>query len=508
LALIAKGPHGLRIHAVNAAAREAGVSVGDRLADVRAAFPALVVRRAQPARDGAALVDLAHWLGRYGPARNVHGEDGAWIDVTGVPHLFGGESGLCADLHRRLTNLGLTSRLGLADTLGAAHALARFAPSGGVTVAPPGETRRALASLPVAALRLAPAAQQLLVRLGLKRIAQLYGLPRAALAARFRDTQQGRGRGVADAAAANVVLRLDQAVGLVAEPLRPLTPAPDAQARLAFAEPLVTSDGLLGALDRLAADVTDGLARQDLGARRFRLTLYRTDGTVAEAGIGTSRPSRDPAHVCRLLGERVVALDAGFGIDVLVLDATGLEPLAARQTGLDTDGPGGGTPDPALLIDRLVNRLGPERVLRFSPRASHLPERAETWTAAIETPSPSASGPPPTAVAPATTVPLLLIEPPEPVGVIAEVPEGAPQRLVWRRVARRIVRSEGPERIAPEWWRHLGPGGRRPGTRDYYRLEDASGGRYWVFREGLYGDNEEHDGVDGGPRWFLHGLLA
>lgn len=530
LALVEKGPHGLRIHAANAAARAAGVEVGAALPDARAALPALAVRAAEPERDRDALMALASWLGRYGPARNMDGVDSAWIDVTGVPHLFGGEGALCADLARRLSHLGLTVRIGLADTLGAAHALARCGTSGplaGWTIAPPGNTKAALADLPVAALRLAPGDVRLLIRLGLKRIGQLYGLPRATLAARFRQagkSQAGRGqagRTSAGIAAAELLLRLDQALGLVAEPRPPLLPPPETLSRLAFPEPLLTSDGVAGALERLAILLAARLSDQNLAARRFRLALYRTDGTVAVASIGTRAPCRDAVHIRRLMSERLEALDAGFGIDVVTLEAGHLGPLEAHQIGFDAVA-SGDTGDPGALIDRLTSRLGRSRVLVPVVTESHAPERREAWRPALD--GGGAAAEEATALAARGPIrPALLLSPPEPIAVLAGIPDGAPQRFVWRRLARRIVRSEGPERIAPEWWRHIGSEFRAPETRDYYRLEDVTGARYWVFREGLYGaeaarrgegmrEGDAGDAADGGvstvPRWFVHGLFA
>jgi protein ImuB len=100
--------------------------------------------------------------------------------------------------------------------------------------------------------------------------------------------------------------------------------------------------------------------------------------------------------------------------------------------------------------------------------------------------------------------PAFLLASPEPIDVIAEVPEGPPARFTWRRVERRIARAEGPERIAPEWWREIGQrtDTKMGRTRDYYRIEDEGGAGYWVFREGLYGREEE------APSWFLHGLFG
>ena len=528
-ALVEKGAHGLRISAANAFARAAGVTVGAALPDVRAAIPALLVRPAEAARDRAALVSLATWIERYGPAANVDGPEGVWVDVTGVAHLFGGEPELCADLARRLAHMRLTPRIALADTLGAAHAIARFAPMEAAhpwSIALPAASGDRLAGLPVAALRLESDAVRLLVRLGLKRIGQLYGIPRSALAARFREARPKGGVRAAEGAAAALLLRLDQALGIAAEPRRPLRPPPEAMSRLAFPDPLLTSEGVEEALRRLAGDLQEKLEAQALAARRFRLGLYRADGTVATATVGTSMPSREAAHVYRLMRERLDHLDAGFGIDVMTLEAALLAPLVSQQAGF-ADGSAGEAVR-AAFIDRLASRLGPSRIGIWLPRASHLPERAEVWSNPMEPERATTGGQPARGrgggeealSARTASPPQLLLSPPEPISVVAELPEGAPQRFVWRRLARRIVRSEGPERIAPEWWRHIGGAGPPPGTRDYYRLEDTTGARYWVFREGLYGEGEpgEEDEEDRAapaegfgpslPRWFVHGLFA
>lgn len=525
-ALVQKGAHGLRISAANGPAIAAGAVIGAALADARAALPGLAVRPADPVSDALALRKLARWLGRYGPAHNADGVDGAWVDVTGVAHLYGGERALAEDLGGRLRRMGLDARIGLADTFGAAHALARFGPlaiaSGRGSLAPPGGVRSALAGLPVAALRIEHDAMRLLVRLGLKRIGQIYDLPRPALAARFREATGGGSRRFRETAAAGVLLRLDQALGVVGEPKKPLALPPEAQCRLIFPDPLGTSDGIVGALGQLASMLEARLASQGLGARRFRLVLYRTDGTAAEVVIGTSAARREPAHICRLMGEHLGRIDAGFGIDAAVLEADGLEPMHALQIGLGAknmrgDIAGGEAEGLAALVDRLSNRLGPARVLRCVRRESHIPERSEVWLPAMDSRTSStltgARAPLPALVPALPPRPAFLLGRPEIISVLAGVPEGAPQRFVWRRVARRIMRSEGPERIAPEWWRHIGMTDRLPGTRDYYRLEDATGARYWVFREGFYGQSEDRadadgDGRGGEPRWFVHGVFA
>ncbi len=491
LALVQSGSHGIRITAVNARAAADGVRVGQALADARAGLPALMSRPAEPRRDRLALLRLARWCGRYGPGRHADGEDGLWIEVTGVAHLYGGEERLVEDLCAKLARLRLTARVGLADTLGAAHALARFAPSS-AAIAPAGATEARLAPLPVEALRLDAKTVLLLKRLGLRRIGQLYALPRAALQRRFRS---------ADAAEA-VLCRLDQALGVRAEPRRPLAEPPALFVERAFADPLVSAQGLEAETARLAQELCKSLDARNLGARRICLALYRADGTVAEARAGLSFPCRSPEHLMALLQEKLGALDAGFGVDALVLSALHVEGRDAEQAALGSRLGVTAAADPAHLIDRLTNRLGAARVLRLEPRASHIPERAETARPALHARSAS----PRIEVAPRSgpSRPPFLLALPEPIDVIAEVPEGPPARFTWRRVERRVARAQGPERIAPEWWREIGKktGTKTGRTRDYYRLEDESGTGYWVFRQGLYGGEEEQ------PTWFLHGLYG
>jgi len=500
--LVEAGAHGIAITAVNAPARRQGITPGLALADARAAWPGLLTRASEPARDRAQLAAIAGWAGRYGPLRNVDGGDGLWIEATGVAHLYGGEDAMLADLVGRLARAGFAARAGIADTLGAAHALARFAAGSAesrIASAPAGATAAALAGLPVAALRLDPDAVLLLERLGLRRIGQLYDLPRAALAQRFRAAARGRRAATAGERLAGAVLaRLDEALGRSAEPRRPLAEPPPHAVRRLFAEPLISADGLAAALRVLAGELCAGLAARAEGARRFELALYRADGTWAAVEAGTSAPCRDAAHLVRLLGEKLAAIDAGLGVDALVLAAGEVEPMAPAEPPL-TAADRGPPADPSALIDRLTSRLGAGRVLALAPVASHLPERAQRLVPALRRGHPLAIPPP--AAKPAR--PAFLLAAPEPISVVAEVPEGPPARFTWRRVLHRIVRTEGPERIAPEWWRELAaPAPTRP--RDYYRIEDDCGARFWVFRDGLYQSEAEH----GPPRWFVHGLYG
>jgi protein ImuB len=524
-ALVEAGPHGLVICAANAAALSSGVRIGASLADTRAAHPRLIARPAEAGRDKAALLRLARWLGRYGLHRHIDASDGAWIDVTGVPHLFGGEEHLVIDLIRRLRRIGITARVGLADTLGAAHALARVlaSPPSPYAIAMPGATTSALAGLPSSALRLPPATAHLLRRLGLKRIGDLYPIPRSSLERRFRDDAKGIGRQAASVSA-NVLLRLDQALGRQPEVRRPLTEPPDLLVRLPLAEPLITSEGIEAALDHLADELAHRLEHLHRGARRFRFTLYRVDGTVLDVRIGTSTACRDALHVCRLLEEKLSSLDVGFGIDLLTLSAERLAPLAPCQVSLQSGVRQTRKVSVETFIDRVANRLGGDRILVPVRQQSHVPERsghllpAMTHLAARNPDRSSAAG---TLPSPLSAVPVLLLSPPEAIDVLAEVPEGAPQRIRWRRVFRRIVRAQGPDRVYPDWWSGLlearassesGGGAASPRTalieqttRDYYRLEDETGTNYWVFRAGLYTDSEKRTSP---PAWFMHGVFS
>jgi protein ImuB len=560
-ALIGSGPHGLILSAVNAPAWLEGLRPGLALADARAALPALGTAPAEPEHDRHALAALAQWAGRYGPARNTEGNDGLWIDTIGVAHLYDGETRMLDDLVARLDRAGLTARAGLADTVGAAFALARFAArrASPTRVAPPGASRDALAALPVAALRLPADAVVLLRRLGLSRIGQLDRLPREALAQRFRSapsarngTKNGSSRRERQAAlmAGAVLARLDQALGIAPEPRTPMTEPPSYLACRLFAEPLISSAGVAAAVETLAHELAGRLEARSEGGTRFSLDLYRVDGSVQQVRIGASRPCRAAGHLIALVSEKLDALDAGFGIDAMTLACLQAEPLDARQIALSSSNasfePGKSSPagtgsarhgiladdretETAALVDRLSNRLGAARVLRLARADSHIPECAQRrvpMLAAADTP-PSASPP---FLSSTPQRPALLLPSPEPIVVLAEVPEGPPLRFSWRRLTHRIVRARGPERIEPEWWRAIGRPPPRSGTpqaihlarpRDYYVIEDDKGGRYWVFRAGLYGheedldagmeadsDDENDEAAPPPPVWFMHGVLG
>jgi len=476
--------------AVNRAAEVAGLQPGLPLADARALVPDLRTAPADPEGERRALGRLTRWCDRYTPWTAVDpdsfgaGAGGLWLEVTGAAHLFGGEAGLLADLNARLAALGYAHRLGVGDTPGAAWAVARFQPPlhASIAVIPPDGAKAALEPLSVAALRLAPKTTEGLFRLGLRRIGQLERRPRGPLAARF-------GGALLD--------RLDQAFGRRAETIEPGRSPPDHQARIAFAEPVTHRSGIEAALERLIGTLCGQLATARVGARRVRLSGYRVDGGVAEITVGTGRAVREAAHLRRLFEQKLDHFDPGFGIDALVLAATVADPLAPAQTSLSSDGTAEAL---AFLIDRLGNRLGPDRVHRLAPAPRHPPEHAQGRISAAETaPAPANEE----ADGPVSPRPLQLLATPEPIEAVAPVPDRPPVMFTWRRRRHRVASADGPERIAPEWWLE-DPAALFSGQvrlRDYYRVEDTEGRRFWLFRAGLYRP-------DRAPKWYMHGFFA
>jgi protein ImuB len=476
--------------AVNPAATAAGLVPGMPLADALSFFPGLATAAAEPAEDAAALRRLAEWCGRYSPWTAPDGVDGIRIETTGSAHLWGGERPLAADLKARLERQRIAGRIAIADTLGAAWAMARFAEIGQNPAILPQDCRTALAPLPVEALRLDPTTVQGLRRVGLKQVDDLFAIPRDALARRFGEM---------------VARRLDQALDNLPEPLSPLGETPARRVRLSFAEPITDPADLLRATERLVADLVPRLAREDMGARRLDLAFHRVDGRVERIRLGTARPSRDPRHLTTLFKERIDTIDPGFGVEDMILAVFVVEPLPAEQidmAGHSTDphpfpppqageGMGGGI---SPLLDRLGNKLGLAAVSRLEPRESHIPERASVRVRVDRPHSTLRSAPdkPPR--------PIRLFDPPDPIEAFWLLPDDPPFHFTWRRRRHRVMQANGPERIAEEWWRPEGSSAAEA-IRDYYRVEDEEGRRFWLFRAGLYSGDHK-------PRWFIHGVFS
>jgi len=461
---------------VGAEGEAEGLSVGQTLTAARAICPTLHPIEADPVTDATALLKVAAWCERYTPMVAADAPDGLWLDVTGCP---GSEAELMQDLAVRLQRNGIGCRMAIASTAGAAWALAHI---GGKdkTILPPRQEMAALADLPLTSLRLETDTISGLRRLGLRTVRELVRIPRAEITARFGHMP---------------VLRLDQALGLAKEALEWLHPLPAWSERLAFAEPIFTPEDLARTLTRLAERLCERLARQEKGGKRFLVRFFRVDNTVAEIALAAALPVHDPSYLSKLLQAKLESVDPGFGIEAAVLDAETVAPLRLRQVRLA---------DPAtddwgklsVVIDTLTNRASPQRIWRVAPFASHVPERA------VQRVPPLADRPSWTAD-PSVPRPIRLLPRPESIEATALVPDEPPIQFRWRGALHRVRVATGPERISAEWWRGKREDN-RPETdlvRDYYRVEDAEGARFWIFRAGLHGGERR-------PRWYLHGLFA
>lgn len=465
-----------RLAAVDAAAAELGLYPGQKGTDALALVPDLALADAEPEADDKALTALVDWCVRFSPAVAADPPGGLFLDIEGLAHLWGGEGPLIEDFQARLARNGLSFRCAIADTPGAAWALAHFGRDR--TIAPPGTQAGLLAPLPPAALRLEPALAAQLERLGLKRLEQLFALPRAPFAKRFGS---------------EALRRLDQALGRTEEALSFRRPPTPWFARLALAEPVSTPEDLA----RLAVDVAEKLCvrleREGRGARRFELAFHRLDGRAVPLRIGLSVAGRDAGRIARLFAPKLETVDPGFGIEVVTLAAEGVEPLTARQARLDAGLEAGDGLAP--LIDRLANRLGEERVWRAVPVESHVPELA---AGRAEPLSPASQA---RAWDPEQPRPVRLFRRPEPIEAMAPIPDDPPVQFRWRGRLHRVRRAEGPERIGEEWWKRPIEEAAPSRVRDYYRVEDEDGARYWLFRAGLYEPGQP-------VKWWLHGLFG
>lgn len=499
LVTVAKTGGRIEIAAASAAARALGIAPGMALTQVRAATPDIVVRDADTEGDARDLRRLAVALARrWSPCVAVADAQSLFIDLTGVAHLHGGEARMARQIVRLLARIGITARIGIADTTGAAWACAHHAATDrhGVAILPPGETLRAIAPLPVCALRLDDRAMELMQRLGIDSVGQLAALPRAPLARRF-------GRGVAE--------RLDQASGAVAEPLDPVASPLAITVEQRFAEPLLTAEPIAHWIGRLVGELAERLAQAGRGVRSLVLAATRVDAAVQTIRVGFARPTRAPDHLQRLLVRRIERLDPGFGIEALALHVRRADPLAAEA--LDGDLAEGERPDLAPLVDAIVNRIGERRLWRSRALESDVPERSVGGAAPLD---PAAREIPALRRDdvrqldlraadhpwhPRWPRPARLLRRPEPVdNVLSELPDQPPRRFTWRGVTHRVVRGDGPERIAGEWWRRTGE---RDAVRDYYQVEDEEGRRFWLFRRG-----DGQRAATGDLTWYMHGTFG
>lgn len=463
-----QGPRRI-IASADATARRLGLSGGMTVTHAQSLVPGLVVVNATPDEDDAALDRLALWCVKYSPLVTADPPDGIFIDVAGAAHLFQGEAALLRDLCGRLNAEGIAAKAALADTPGCAWAMARY---GNAAIVAPGRAADAIASLPVASLRLPAVVVASLAEVGIERVAHLASKPRASLQLRFGG---------------DVVLRLDQAMGSVQEALTSLIPPEVPRAELRFAEPVGDPEDLKRIIARLCGKLCTDLETRGIGARRLDLVFVRVDNIAQGARIGLSRPNRDPKHLTKLLAERLVVIDPGFGIETASLTATWVEAITERQTVGRHVAQQDGDVDLGQLVDTLGVRLGQDKIFRLAPVESHLPERSVKRVAALH--PPKGLDWPRNLPRPAR-----LFAHPEKIEVVAELPDHPPRLFVWRKIRHRVAKADGPERIHGEWWiseRETNL------VRDYYRVETVDGSRYWLFRDAP---------AEQGGSWWLHGV--
>lgn len=447
-----------RLYDLDPRAEGFGLNRGMTLVHARSFCPGLLTRPADLAADQRFLTVLARWASRYCPWIGLDGRDGLFLDITGSAHLLGGEAPLLDDIRARLARAGLTARLGLADTPGTAWALARFSEG----IAPPGERLSRIGPLPLSALRLADQTCTSLERLGIATVSQLYNLPRATVARRY-DRE--------------VLTRLDQALGTLPEQISPLGDDRGFAVRMTLPDPIGLVDDVMAATRRLTDHLCGRLDEAQKGARHLRLTFRRVDQESRAIELRLARPMRDGARILALFERGVGTVDAGYGIDMIRLEAVEVEPLGMRQLdrseGLEKDG----LDD---LITQLGNRVGLDNILRFQPVDSHIPERSFKLVPAARS----------------RPVPAWPCRRPRPIRLFAPEPISGtgfepPRRFRWRGRALSVLEAEGPERITPAWWDQ--DDSWHKGLRDYWRIATDKGLRLWLFH------------TPQTPGWFVQG---
>jgi protein ImuB len=488
---VSKQNNTLQISALDDAAAHLGLETGLPLANARAICPQLRVFDADEVADARALNIIADWCDRFTPLVALDSPHGLFLDITGCAHLFGGEATLMRIICEALTRQGFAVSAGIAGTSICARTMTRYV-SG--QIIRDGEEADAVWPLPVFALGAEDAITRGLRRAGLKTIGDVAARARHEITARF---------------GADFTTLLEQALGQGDAPISPRKPLPDYIVEKRFPEPIATEGVIAATLSRLAQMLVTAMDQQGKGARRLEASFFRTDGAVRTIVIDTGQPVTRSGVMDRLFRERLDALndplDPGFGFDLIRLSASRTEIVVQQQRDLDANVHD--NDELAALIDRIAARIGGRRVVVHLPQDTHIPERAvlaapaqhqlavamhATWPARVE-------GEPPLR-------PLRLFEKPEPIKVpFATVPDGPPHHFTWRRANHAVVRVEGPERIAMEWWKHNG----QTLTRDYFRVEDEAGLRFWIYRDGLYGSELViGEGKPAPPNWFVHGLFA
>lgn len=462
------------VAALDIAALKAGLRLGMPVSKAQAILPGLIVEELKPEEDAEALRHLAFWFLRiYAPIVAPDAPDGLVLDTTGADHLHGNEKLMLTGMINRLHALGFAARAAIAESWGAAHAMARFG-SEAATIVPQGNSTSMLAPLPLVALRLDARLVADLKIMGFRRISELAAAPRAPVTLRF-GPEVGR--------------RLDQAHGILSEPIEPIRVAELVEVRRFFPEPIGAAETIARYTKKLVEQLCLGLEKRGLGARRVDLVFHRVDSGLQAIRAGTSKPARDVKQLTRLLTDRIDTVDPGFGIEKMTITATHAEPLMAGQARsnlLDE-----ARADIGETVDVIINRG--HKVYRYAAVQSDVPERS---VQAI----PAQAAEDEIGWPDHWPRPVRLLFKPEPIQTVALLPDHPPKSFTWRGVRHLVKRADGPERVFGEWWKR---DRELTAVRDYFRVENESGERFWIFRSG---DGEHAE--TGSLNWFMHGLFG
>lgn len=459
------------ISALNQQAYLQGIAVGMPLADAKALVPAIYAMDDKPGRNSKLLKGLGEWCIRYTPFVSVNVPDGLFLDISGCAHLWGGEYNYLKDLILKLQSKGYQVRGAIADTVGAAWAVARFGKDKPIIES--GKQAEALFPLPPAALRLDAMVLDRLGKLGLRTVESFAGMPRSVLRRRFGE---------------GILLRLGQAFGDDDEFIEPIQTVEPYQERLPCLEPIRSAPGIEIAIQKLLEKLCERMQNEGKGLRNALLTCYRIDGKILQEGIGTNQPSCHPQHLFKLFELKIASIEPALGIELFVMEANKVEDLQPGQEALWKTSPALNNKEVVQLLDRLSAKLGPDKIHRYLPDEHHLPERSIQEAASIT-------------VKPITDWqndkprPIELLRRPQPIEVTAPIPDYPPMLFRYNGKTYPVVKSDGPERIEQEWWLQDGE------HRDYYVVEDENGQRYWLYRSGHYNVQSKHN-------WFIHGFFA
>lgn len=461
------------ITAVSERAAKAGIEPGMKAADAKAFCYGLEVLDDKPGRAAKLIQRLAEYCVRYAPNVMIDefSKDGVFMEVSGCPHLWGGEREYLVEIVSRFKSKGYTVRLAMADTLGAAWAISRYG-----TVTPlikPGIHTDALLPLPPEALRLEEISLAKLRKLGFYQIKSFIGMPRSVLRRRFGE---------------DFLSRLGQALGTVDETL-PLIQVPvPYQERLPCLEPIRTRVGIELAITKLLESLCLRLKNDGKGLRTAVLTSYRIDGKEQQTSIGTNGATHSVSHLLKLFTLKIEQIRPGLGIELFILEAPKTDEVGAGQEALWNAKPGLHDQSVIQLLDRVAGKVGPQVIQRFLPDTRYWPERSIKASRAIteKTETPWRTDRP---------RPTELLRNPDAIEVMALIPDHPPRFFIYKGTKHVVVKADGPERIEREWWMDEGE------HRDYYQVEDEKGQRYWLYRSGHYYGERQY-------KWFIHGFFA